>query len=145
VGYAASKAHHTDVGGRVPGSISSDATEVFQEGLILPPVKLMVRQVFQEDIAQIICANSRTPTARMGDLLAQLAGTLRGELRLQELLARYGLPHFQAATERILDESELRLRQQLASLPLGRYQAEDCLDDTGQSDVPIGLKVAVTL
>src|SRR5579859_3440100 len=73
-GYAASKAHHTDVGGKVPGSISSDATEVFQEGLILPPVKLMVKNVFQQDIAQIICANSRTPTSRMGDLRAQIAG-----------------------------------------------------------------------
>jgi N-methylhydantoinase B len=145
VGYASSKAHHTDVGGRVPGSISSDATEVFQEGLILPPVKLMLKNAFQDDIAQIICANSRTPTARMGDLRAQVAGNLRGELRLQELLARYGLPLFQAATERILNESELRLRQQLAALPPGRYEAEDQLDDTGQTDQPVRLKVAVTL
>ncbi len=145
VGYAASKAHHTDVGGRVPGSISSEATEVFQEGLILPPVKLIVRHTFQEDIAQIICANSRTPTARMGDLRAQIAGNLRGELRLQELLTRYGLPLFQAVIERILDESELRLRQQLAALPPGRYEAEDCLDNTGQSDQPVRLKVTVTL
>jgi len=144
-GYAASKAHHTDVGGKVPGSISSDATEVFQEGLILPPVKLMVKNVFQQDIAQIICANSRTPTSRMGDLRAQIAGNLRGELRLQELLARYGWPLFRAAITRILDESELRLRQQLALFPPGRYEAEDFLDDTGQSDSPIRLKVALTL
>jgi N-methylhydantoinase B len=123
VGYAASKAHHTDVGGRVPGSISSDATEVFQEGLILPPVKLMVGNRFQEDIAQIICANSRTPTARMGDLRAQLAGNLRGELRLQEVIGRYGVTTFRAAINRILDESEIRLRQQLARFPAGRYEA----------------------
>jgi N-methylhydantoinase B len=145
VGYAASKAHHTDVGGRVPGSISSDATEVFQEGLILPPVKIMVRHEFQEDVARIICANSRTPASRMGDLRAQVAGNLRGELRLQELLERYGWPLFQAATERILDESEIRLRQQLASFPAGRYEAEDYLDDTGQGDTPVKLKVAITL
>jgi N-methylhydantoinase B len=145
VGYAASKAHHTDVGGRVPGSISSDATEVFQEGLILPPVKIMVRHEFQEDVARIICANSRTPASRMGDLRAQVAGNLRGELRLQELLERYGWPLFQAATERILDESEIRLRQQLASFPAGRYEAEDYLDDSGQSDTPVKLKVAITL
>ena len=145
VGYAASKAHHTDVGGRVPGSISSDATEVFQEGLILPPVKIMVHHEFQEDVARIICANSRTPASRMGDLRAQVAGNLRGELRLQELLERYGWPLFQAVTERILDESEIRLRQQLASFPAGRYEAEDYLDDTGQGDTPVKLKVAVTL
>jgi N-methylhydantoinase B len=145
VGYAASKAHHTDVGGRVPGSISSDATEVFQEGLILPPVKIMVRHEFQEDVARIICANSRTPASRMGDLRAQVAGNLRGELRLQELLERYGWPLFQAVTERILDESEIRLRQQLASFPAGRYEAEDYLDDSGQGDAPVRLKVAITL
>src|SRR5215472_14094837 len=139
VGYAASKAHHTDVGGRVPGSISSDATEVFQEGLILPPVKLMVRQAFQDDIAQIICANSRTPTARMGDLRAQIAGNLRGELRLQEVIARYGLPVFRAAINRILDESEIRLRQQLAQFPAGRYEADDYMDDNGQDDAPVRL------
>src|SRR5579883_2390495 len=103
VGYAASKAHHTDVGGKVPGSISSDAADVFQEGLILPPVKLMVKQAWQDDIAQIICANSRTPTSRMGDLRAQVAGNLRGELRLQEIIARYGVPTFRAAIARILE------------------------------------------
>jgi N-methylhydantoinase B len=145
VGYAASKAHHTDVGGRVPGSISSDATEVFQEGLILPPVKLMIGNHFQEDIAQIICANSRTPAARMGDLRAQVAGNLRGEQRLQEVIARYGLPVFRAAINRILDESEIRLRQALGRFPAGRYEAEDYLDDTGQSDTPVRLKVTITL
>lgn len=145
VGYAASKAHHTDVGGRVPGSISSDATEVFQEGLILPPAKLMVRHEFQEDIARIICANSRTPASRMGDLRAQIAGNLRGEIRMQELVAHYGWPLFQSAVDRILDESETRLRHQLALLPAGRYEAEDYLDDTGQSDTPVRLKVAVTV
>jgi N-methylhydantoinase B len=145
VGYAASKAHHTDVGGRVPGSISSDATEVFQEGLILPPVKLMVGNRFQDDIAQIICANSRTPAARMGDLRAQIAGNLRGELRLQEVIARYGLPTFRAALTRILDESELRLREQLAQFPPGCYEAEDYLDDSGQGETPVRLKVTITL
>ncbi|HEY7350933.1 MAG TPA: hydantoinase B/oxoprolinase family protein [Ktedonobacterales bacterium] len=145
VGYAASKAHHTDVGGRVPGSISSDATEVFQEGLILPPVKLMVGARFQQDIADIICANSRTPASRMGDLRAQVAGNLRGELHLQEVIARYGLPIFRAAVNRILDESEIRLRHQLAGFPAGRYEAEDYLDDSGQSDTPVRLKVTLTL
>jgi N-methylhydantoinase B len=145
VGYAASKAHHTDVGGRVPGSISSEATEVYQEGLILPPVKLMVGNVFQDDIAQIICANSRTPAARMGDLRAQMAGNLRGELRLQEVIARYGLVVFRAAINRILDESEIRLRQQLARFPAGRYEAEDFMDNSGQDNTPVRLKVALTL
>ncbi len=145
VGYAASKAHHTDVGGRAPGSISSDATEVFQEGLILPPVKLMLGNRFQDDIAQIICANSRTPAARLGDLRAQVAGNLRGELRLQEIIARYGLATFRAAINQILDESEIRLRQQLARFPAGCYEAEDYLDNSGQSDAPVRLKVSITL
>jgi N-methylhydantoinase B len=145
VGYAASKAHHTDVGGRVPGSISSDATEVFQEGLILPPVKLMIGNRFQDDIGHIICANSRTPATRMGDLRAQVAGNLRGEQRLQEVIGRYGLPTFRAAINRILDESEIRLRNELARFPAGRYEAEDYLDDTGQSDTPVRLRVTITL
>jgi N-methylhydantoinase B len=145
VGYAASKAHHTDVGGRVPGSISSDATEVFQEGLILPPVKIMVGNRFQDDIGQIICANSRTPAARMGDLRAQVAGNLRGELRLQEVTARYSVPTFRAAINRILDESEIRLRQQLERFPAGCYEAEDYLDNSGQGEEPVRLKVTITL
>ena len=145
VGYAASKAHHTDVGGRVPGSISSDATEVFQEGLILPPVKIMAANVFQHDIAQIICANSRTPTARMGDLRAQVAGNLRGELRLQEVIGRYGsanVPRRHQSHPRRIGTAPAPA---VGALPRRALRSRRFLDNSGQSDEPVRLKVAITL
>jgi N-methylhydantoinase B len=145
VGFAASKAHHTDVGGRVPGSMSGDATELFQEGLILPPLRLMRANIIDESVVRLICANSRTPEARAGDLKAQIAGNLRGELRLLEAVKRYGLAVFRAAVERMLDESERQVRACLAALPPGRYSAEDVLDPQYPGEPPITLRVTLTI
>jgi len=161
VGFAASKAHHTDVGGRVPGSMSGDATELFQEGLILPPLRLMRggrswdqeqrestgewRGSIDESLVRLICANSRTPEARAGDLKAQIAGNLRGEQRFLEAVQRYGLAVFRAAVERMLDESERQMRAALAALPAGCYHAEDVLDPQHPGEPPIALRVTLTI
>jgi N-methylhydantoinase B len=145
IGFAASKAHHTDIGGRVPGSMSGDATELFQEGLILPPLRLMRDNVIDESLVRLICANSRTPEARAGDLKAQIAGNLRGEQRLLEAVNRYGLEVFRAAVERMLDESERQMRACLAALPPGRYSAKDVLDPQRPGEPPITLRVTLTI
>lgn len=142
VGYSANKAHHTDVGGRAPGSMSSESSELFQEGLILPPVRIMRDNSIDQDLMRIICANSRTPGARAGDLRAQIAGNLRGELRLHELLDRYGIETYEAAIERILDDSERRMRHALSSFAPGAYTATDVLED---ADRRLPITVTLTL
>ncbi len=128
VGFAANKAHHTDVGGKVPGSISTDARELCEEGVVIPPMRIVVNEVVARDVVDLIRANSRTPEARGGDLAAQLAGNVTGERRLLELIHRYGLATFEAAIERILDESERRMRAALRSIGDGDVRVSDVLE-----------------
>lgn len=129
VGYAANKAHHADVGGAAPGSMPSDATELFAEGLVLPPVRLVRDDRVDDQIVAIVRAGSRTPDARSGDLRAQVAGNYTGERRLLELCERYGVDALEDAIERALDESERRMRAALRSLRQGDYEAMDVLED----------------
>ncbi len=128
IGYAASKAHHTDVGGSVPGSMSATAPELFAEGLIIAPVRLMIEDRVNEEVVALIRDNSRTPEARSGDLKAQVAGNVTGERRVLELIARYGIEIFEAAIERILDESERRMRAALAAFGENDVAVEDVLE-----------------
>ncbi|MDP9024106.1 MAG: hydantoinase B/oxoprolinase family protein [Candidatus Eremiobacteraeota bacterium] len=123
LGYSANKAHHTDVGGMVPGSMSADAPELFAEGLIVPPMLLTDATV------ELFQANSRTPQARAGDLRAQVAGNITGERRLIELAKRYGVDFLDAAVDRILDESETRMRAKLRELGEGTFRCTDFLED----------------
>jgi N-methylhydantoinase B len=128
VGYAASKAHHTDVGGSVPGSVSATASELFAEGLIIAPMRLMIDDLVNEETVALIRGNSRTPDARSGDLKAQIAGNVTGERRVLELIARYGAAAFEAAIERILDESERRMRAALRHLGEHDVSVEDVIE-----------------
>src|SRR5471032_1410698 len=141
-GYAANKAHHTDVGGSVPGSMSADASELFEEGLIVPPMLLMRDDRVLEETVELFRANSRTPQARSGDLKAQIAGNLTGERRLLELVARYGLPLFEAAIERALGDSERRLIAEMRTIKEGIVEVEDFLEDpTGAPSIKIRLRL----
>ena len=143
-GFAANKAHHSDVGGSVPGSMSADASELYAEGLIVPPVRLMKNDEVVHDIVAMFQANSRVPQARSGDLKAQVAGNVTGERRLLELLDRYGLNIFNAAIERILNESERRLRYELGSLQQGTFRAIDFLEDPlGNPTIRIEVKLTL--
>jgi N-methylhydantoinase B len=128
IGYAASKAHHTDVGGSVPGSMSATAPELFAEGLIIAPMRLMIDDRVNEETVALIRGNSRTPEARSGDLKAQIAGNVTGERRVLELIARYGVATFDAAIERILDESERRMRAALRAFGDREVFVEDVLE-----------------
>lgn len=145
VGYVANKAHHADVGGRVPGSIAPDSLELYEEGIIIPPVKLMMRDEVNEEVMRMICSNSRTADACQGDLRAQIAANLTGERRVLDLLEQYGLNCYGICVERILRDSELRLRQVIDRFPEGTYGAEDYLDDGGRGQEPVRLRVRVTI
>lgn len=128
-GFAANKAHHTDVGGMVPGSMSADAPDLFAEGLVVPPMRLMENDRVADSTVELFRANSRTPQARSGDLRAQIAGNLTGERRLLELYERYGSKTVQAAVNRLLDDSEIRMRAALSDLGEGVYDNSDVLED----------------
>jgi N-methylhydantoinase B len=134
--YVANRAHHADVGGAYAGSMGL-CREIYQEGVRIPPVKLVVAGETQRDVLALLLNNVRTPAEREGDLGAQLAACHTGAVRLAEISARYGLPRVRAAMAALLDYSERMMRAFLAQVPPGEYRGEDFLDDDGVSDQPI--------
>ena len=133
--FVAARAHHADVGGTYAGSMGP-CREIYQEGLRIPPVKIVRAGTLDRDILALLLNNVRTPEEREGDLSAQLAACHTGSTRLLELCARYGLPRVQRAARALLDYSEKMMRAFLATVPAGSYAAEDVLDDDGVSDGP---------
>lgn len=142
--YTVTLAHHVDVGGGNPGSIGI-AREIFQEGLIIAPVRLVDGGVIDDNVLNLILSNVRTPRETGGDLRAQIAGVNIGGRRLKDLIAKYGLDTFNEAIEALLDYTERRVRAELARLPKGSFEATGFLDDDGISDVPIKIVVKVTI
>jgi N-methylhydantoinase B len=145
IGYAVSRAHHADVGGISPGSMPAGTRELFQEGLILPPVRLVAAGVVRQDIIQIILANSRTPRERAGDLRAQIAAHRLAEARMTELVERWGRAQIAEGCTELLAYAERRTRAALACIPDGTYRAEELLEGDGVTDEPLALRVAVTV
>ncbi len=140
--YVASRAHHADVGGAYPGSMGL-CREIYQEGVRIPPVKLMSAGTMQHDVLALLLNNVRTPEEREGDLGAQLAACHTGAERLREVCARYGVEKTKRAARDLLDYSEELMRAFLNRVPAGTYQAEDFLDGDGISERPV--KIAVTI
>ncbi|CAB4244050.1 Acetophenone carboxylase delta subunit [Methylacidimicrobium sp. AP8] len=140
--YVASRAHHADIGGMTPGSMPA-SSEIFQEGLRIPAVKLMEGGKWNQALLQVILANVRTPGEREGDLAAQLAANRTGEGRLRQMLSRYGEEQMQRASEALIDYTERMVRKLLAEIPDGTYQAVDYLDDDGFREEPIPIRVAI--
>ncbi len=140
--YVASRAHHADVGGTYPGSMGP-CREIYQEGLRIPPVKIMRAGKLVPDVLALLLNNVRTPEEREGDLGAQIAACQTGASRLREICARYGRPRAQKAAADLLLYSEQMMRAFLRTIPPGRYHAEDFLDDDGVDDKPI--RIAVTI
>ncbi len=141
--FVASRAHHADIGGMSPGSMPL-STEIYQEGIILPPVKLVEAGRRNEAVWQIFLRNVRTPEERAGDLAAQLAAHTIGARRLEEIVARYGLAETQAMAAELIAYAERMTRAAIAAIPSGRYEFTDYLDDDGHtSDLPI--QVALTI
>jgi N-methylhydantoinase B len=144
IGFVASRAHHADVGGMTPGSMPV-AREIYQEGLILPPVRLVHAGKLDEDLLALILANVRTPEERHGDLLAQMAANQRGGERLLELAGRYGPSGVAEAMDQLLAYTERMTRRLLASLPDGTYRFEDALDNDGIHPERVPIRVAVSI
>src|SRR5580700_2254197 len=117
LGYVATRAHHADVGGMEPGSMPGNSREIYQEGIVIPAIKLHRRGEAQDDVLRLILANVRTPDERRGDLNAQLAALRVGAQRLQELARRQGIDTLVAGFDAILDYAERRMRRRLAELP----------------------------
>lgn len=144
VAFAANRAHHADIGGISPGSMPL-ATELYQEGLIIPPIKLWEAGKANEAALALLLRNVRTPEERRGDLSAQVAANRIAGTRLHDLIERYGLPTFAVASAAVLAYAERITRAALAALPPGTYTFSDALDDDGTSEAPIPLTVALTL
>ena len=142
--FAANRAHHSDVGGMTPGSMPL-ATEIFQEGLILPPLKLIRKGRLDEDILGLILANVRTPEERKGDLLAQIAACEKGKQRTREAVRKYGLGKIRRYAALIQDYTEKFLRQTIRRIPDGTYEFTDYLDDDGISGDPVRIAVQILI
>ncbi|HXH06923.1 MAG TPA: hydantoinase B/oxoprolinase family protein [Vicinamibacterales bacterium] len=142
--YVASRAHHSDVGGMTPGSMPL-AREIFQEGLIIPPVKLARRGQIDRDVLALLLANVRTPDEREGDLTAQIAANRVAETRLREIVAKYGRARTFGYAVALQDHSERVLRATLAGIPDGEFRFEDALDDDGYGSGEIAIRVAVRI
>jgi N-methylhydantoinase B len=140
--YVASRAHHADVGGTYPGSMGL-CREIYQEGLRIPPVKILRHGEMQSDVLGLLLNNVRTPVEREGDLQAQIAACHTGAERLCEVCSRYGLAHARKMGRDLLDYSEEMMRAFLKLVPRGSYREEDFLDNDGIGPKPV--KIAVTL
>jgi len=142
--YVANRAHHSDVGGMSPGSMPL-AREVFQEGLIIPPIKLVRGGEIDPDVLALITANVRTPDEREGDLTAQIAANRVGESRLREIVAKYGRRRIETYAAAAQDYTERVLRATIAAIPDGEYRFEDALDDDGFGEKPIWIRALIRI
>ncbi len=140
----ATRAHHADVGGVSPGSLPL-ATEIYQEGLRIPPVPLARGGVVDEDRVRLLCANVRTPEEREGDLRAQLAAHRLGEQRLTEALDQHGRARIRAGMQSLLDHGREVMQSVIRAIPDGTYRFEDQLDGDGIDPAPLPIRAAITI
>ncbi|MEK6216645.1 MAG: hydantoinase B/oxoprolinase family protein, partial [Boseongicola sp.] len=144
-GYAVVVAHHCDVGGRVPGSNAADSTEIFQEGLRIPPIRLYDAGVPNQTLFALIRTNVRLPAMVLGDLDAQYATCRTGERELLRLIERYGADETAAYFDALLDYGEVLTRKSIASWPNGTYEFQDAIDGDGFTTDPIPICCAITV
>ncbi|GIL02483.1 MAG: hydantoinase B/oxoprolinase [Alphaproteobacteria bacterium] len=138
-------AHFSDVGGRVPGSLSPSNADLFQEGLQIPPVKLYSGGEFVTDILAIINCNSRTPSSNTGDIRAMISAALVAQERISQIIARYGIDAFLQSQADLIQYSAQRSRDVLRRIPDGVYEAWDYMDDDLLSDIPLRLRLKMTV
>ena len=144
IGYVSNRGHHSDVGGMAPGSMPL-STELYQEGMIIPPLKLARGGRINHEVIALICRNSRTPDDRQGDLAAQIASIRVGDKRLTEIAERYGLDETLEHMDALLDYSERLTRRRITEIPDGTYNVTDHMDDDGLTEEPVRISVAVTV
>jgi N-methylhydantoinase B len=143
LGFAACIGHVAEIGGMVPGAFAGEATEIFQEGLQVPPVKIRVRGKDNEDVWKILLANVRTPRYNYGDYNAMIGAVDLGERRIKELIAKYRKNRFVKTCQDLMDYSEAAMRVELRSFPDGRYTFSDTVENDGVEDRRFQLHVAV--
>ena len=146
IAWSAAMTHHQDVGGMSPGSVPPTATEIYQEGIRIPPLRLRENGEFNDTLIKMLKLNVRVPETFMGDLGAQIAACTVGARRLGEIAARYGHNHTRAMFAELLDRSEALTRAALAEIPDGTYHYVDFLDNDGiELDKPVRIEIAVTI
>jgi N-methylhydantoinase B len=145
VGFAATFGHFWDIGGMKPGTLSPLATEIFQEGLTIPPVKIVDRGTFNDEVYRLILRNSRFPDLLQGDTKAMIAACRLGQQRLQELARRYGKALLLLGFEAIFSQSEQAVRRALKALPDGTYDFTDYVDNDCVSDTPYRVRVQLSV
>ncbi len=142
--YVANRAHHADIGGATPGSMGR-ADEIYQEGLRIPPVRLMIGGHVNGDVMRLISANVRIPEEREGDLTAQLGAIATGQQRLLEIVERYGFKEADQYASHLINYTGEMMRRVIRDLPDGAYEAEDFLDDDGYTDNPVRIAVRIEI
>lgn len=145
IAYAVTRAHHADVGGMSPGSMPAGASEIYQEGIRLPGVRLTTGGELEADVLELFLANVRNPDERRADLRAQLAANDRAADRVGDLLDEHGLDRLQAAFDAVIEYSRDRVTAELAEIPNGTYHAQDVLEGDGITDEDIPIEATVTV
>lgn len=139
------RAHWEDVGGMSPGSLSGNATEIYQEGVRIPPIKMVDQGTVAEAAFELLMANVRMPDKSQGDFRAMLGTCELGERKIVEMMAKYGAATVLACAARLIQRSELRMRRAIAEIPDGRHEYEFHLENGGGSPLPIRARVALTV
>jgi N-methylhydantoinase B/oxoprolinase/acetone carboxylase alpha subunit len=142
--YVANRAHHADVGGMTPGSMGL-ARDIYQEGLRIPPVRLVVAGTLDSELLDLILLNVRTPDERRGDILAQLMSLDRAAERLNEIYSSWGAGETRTLAASLLNYSERRMRAAIADVPDGTYSFEDWIDNDGTSKTPLRIAVSISI
>jgi len=143
IAFTAVRGHYVDIGGPAPGSYYTLATDIYGEGLRMPPVKIYREGVINQDVLDIMLANVRNPAERVGDMRSQYAGCVTAERRLLDFCERYGTGTVRRAMAQVLDVSEQRARAAFATIPDGRYEFEDHCDGDSFDPSPIAIRAAV--
>jgi N-methylhydantoinase B len=143
--FVSNIAHHSDIGGMAPGSMAGGMTEIYQEGLRIPPIRIVKHGEIQRDVFDLVLLNVRVPRERRGDYMAQIAANRLGTRRLEELFQRWSRDQVAAGCVGIIDAVTRRMRAGIADLPDGEYHFEDVLDDDGMgtTDIPVVVHIRI--
>lgn len=145
LGFICNIAHHADIGGMAPGSMAGGMSEIYQEGLRIPLVKLFRRGVMQQDLMDLFLLNARIPDERRGDHFAQIAACRLGVRRIAEIGQRYNLAKIRTVFDELIERTRKRMRNAIAEVPDGVYAFEDVMDDDGLGTLDIPIRLSVTV
>jgi N-methylhydantoinase B len=143
--FAAIRAHWNDVGGMTAGSLSGAVTEVFQEGIRIPPIRIVERGRPVDAVLALLFANMRLPHERQGDYRTMIGAAEKAAEHIHRLVARYGLDELLTATDELMQRSETRMRERIAAIPAGEYLAEGYVESSGQSTEPLAIRLRLVV